>query len=57
MKLNYHITDANDIQSIRDARDAYVDRKHPPASSLVVVKRLVREEFLIEVDGVAVVPD
>jgi enamine deaminase RidA (YjgF/YER057c/UK114 family) len=57
VKLNYYITDANDIQSIRDARDAYVDREHPPASSLVVVKRSVREEFLIEVDGVAVVPD
>jgi enamine deaminase RidA (YjgF/YER057c/UK114 family) len=57
VKLNYYVTDTNDIQSIRDARDAYVDREHPPASSLVVVKRLVREEYLIEVDAVAVVPD
>jgi enamine deaminase RidA (YjgF/YER057c/UK114 family) len=57
VKLNYYVADANDIQSIRDARDAYVDREHPPASSLVVVKRLVREEYLIEVDAVAVVPD
>jgi 2-iminobutanoate/2-iminopropanoate deaminase len=57
VKLNYYVTDANDIQSIRDARDAYVDREHPPASSLVVVKRLVREEYLIEVDAIAVVQD
>jgi len=57
VNLNYYVIDANDIQSIRDARDAYVDREHPPASSLVVVKRLVREEYLIEVDAIAVVPD
>jgi len=57
VKLNYYVIGANDIQSIRDARDTYVDREHPPASSLVVVKRLVREECLIEVDAIAVVPD
>jgi enamine deaminase RidA (YjgF/YER057c/UK114 family) len=57
VKLNYYVTDANDLQSIRDIRDSYVNREHPPASSLVVVKRLVREEFLIEVDAVAVVSD
>jgi reactive intermediate/imine deaminase len=57
VKLNYYVTDANDLPSIRDIRDSYVNREHPPASSLVVVKRLVREEFLIEVDAVAVVSD
>jgi hypothetical protein len=38
-------------------RDSYVNREHPPASTLVVVKQLFRKELLIEVDAVAVVKD
>ncbi len=31
--------------------------EQPPASTAVAVKRLVREEFLIEIDAVAVIPE
>jgi enamine deaminase RidA (YjgF/YER057c/UK114 family) len=57
VKLNYYVTDATNIQNLRDVRDGYINREHPPASTLVVVKQLFREEFLIEVDAIAVVKD
>jgi hypothetical protein len=57
VKLNYYVTDATNIQNLRDVRDSYVNREYPPASTLVVVKQLFREELLIEVDAIAVVKD
>ncbi len=56
VKLTYFLTDASQIAVVRGIRDMFVDPKHPPASTAVQIARLVREEFLIEVDAVAVVP-
>jgi enamine deaminase RidA (YjgF/YER057c/UK114 family) len=55
IKLNYYLTDASDLPALREVRDRYINRERPPASTLVVVKRLVREEYLIEVEAIAVV--
>jgi enamine deaminase RidA (YjgF/YER057c/UK114 family) len=55
IKLNYYVTDASDLQAVRDVRESYVNTEKPPASTLVVVKRLVQEEYLIEVEAIAVV--
>jgi enamine deaminase RidA (YjgF/YER057c/UK114 family) len=57
VKLNYYITDASDIQALRETRDSYVNKEAPPASTLVVVKQLVRPEYLCEVEAIAVVND
>jgi enamine deaminase RidA (YjgF/YER057c/UK114 family) len=57
VKLNYYITDATDLVPVREVRNRYINTEHPPASTLVVVKRLVREEYLIEVEAIAVVND
>jgi enamine deaminase RidA (YjgF/YER057c/UK114 family) len=57
VKLNYYITDASGIQDLRDMRNNYINTENPPASTLVVVKQLVREEFLIEVEAIAVVSE
>jgi enamine deaminase RidA (YjgF/YER057c/UK114 family) len=54
VKLNYYLTDASDLQTLRDTRNRYLNTDNPPASTLVVVKQLFREEFLIEVEAVAV---
>ena len=54
VKLNYYLSDASDLQALRDTRDSYINTESPPASTLVVVKQLVREEFLIEVEAIAV---
>lgn len=45
------------LQIVRDVRDTYVNREHPPASTLVVVKQLFRTELLVEVDAIAVADD
>jgi enamine deaminase RidA (YjgF/YER057c/UK114 family) len=55
VKLNYYITDASDLVAVREVRNRYINTEQPPASTLVVVKQLVREEYLIEVEAIAVV--
>jgi enamine deaminase RidA (YjgF/YER057c/UK114 family) len=57
VKLNFYLLDASMLQLIRDIRDTYVNRDHPPASTLVVVKELSRPDLLIEVDAIAVTKD
>ncbi len=57
VKLNYYLTDASGVQALRDMRSSYINTENPPASTLVVVKQLVREEFLIEVEAIAVVSE
>lgn len=55
-KLTFYLTDASGIAAVRAVRDEFVDLRHPPASTAVEVRRLVREEFLLEVDAVAAAP-
>src|SRR5260221_2591237 len=57
VKLNFYLLDAGNLQIVRDVRDAYVNREHLPASTLVVVKQLFRPELLVEVDAIAVAKD
>jgi reactive intermediate/imine deaminase len=57
VKLNFYLVDADNLQIVRDIRDTYVNRKNPPASTLVVVKQLVRPDLLVEVDAIAVAKD
>jgi len=54
VKLTYFVRDVGQVAVIRTVRDKFVDTEHPPASSLVEVSRLVREEFLIEIEAVAI---
>ena len=54
VKLNYYLTDASELQALRDLRNSYINTENPPASTLVVVKQLVREEYLLEIEAIAV---
>jgi reactive intermediate/imine deaminase len=56
VKLTFYLTDISKIALVRGIRDAFVNPEHPPASTAVEIRRLVREEFLIEVDAVAAAP-
>ena len=60
VKLNYYCVDSVDLSVqlpvVREIRDTYVNVAAPPTSTFVVVSRLVRPEWLIEVEAVAVVP-
>ena len=58
IKLNYYCAasvDSSQLAVVREVRDKYVNTTNPPTSTFVFVQRLVRPEWLIEVDAVAVV--
>jgi len=58
IKLNYYCAESVDPTQIpltREVRDKYVNTASPPASTFVVVKRLVRPDYLVEVEATAVV--
>ncbi|MGH9882853.1 MAG: RidA family protein [Pyrinomonadaceae bacterium] len=57
IKLNNYVVDMSQVQAFRETRDKYVNTENPPASTTVGVQRLVREEFLVEVEAIAVVPN
>jgi len=54
VKLNYFLRDVGQITSVRAIRDQYVDTEHPPASTLVEVSGLFRDDVLIEIEAVAI---
>ena len=58
IKLNYYCVASVDLAqmaAVREVRDKYVNTANPPTSTFVFVQRLVRPEWLIEVEAVAVV--
>jgi enamine deaminase RidA (YjgF/YER057c/UK114 family) len=58
VKLNYFCVDAvppSDQPIVREVRDQFVNTAAPPVSTFVVVRRLVRPEWLIEIEAVAVI--
>ena len=54
VKLGFFLTDVSHLATVRAIRDEYVDTARPPASTLVEVSRLFREDVLIEIEAVAV---
>jgi reactive intermediate/imine deaminase len=54
VKLNYFVRDIGEVAELRAIRDEYVDTEHPPASTLVEVSRLFRDDVLVEIEAVAV---
>ena len=44
------------LSTLREVRNEYVNKAHPPASTLVGVASLFQEDYLIEVDAVASLP-
>jgi enamine deaminase RidA (YjgF/YER057c/UK114 family) len=58
VKTNIYVlaeVDPGEIQKFRAVRDRYVNTAHPPASTFVVVSRLARPGWLIEIEAIAVV--
>ena len=58
VKLGMYVVGLNKerLEILRSLRDAYVDKDHTPASTLVGVQALFREECLVEIEAVAVIP-
>jgi enamine deaminase RidA (YjgF/YER057c/UK114 family) len=58
VKLNTYCVESVDpagLAAFREIRDRYVNTAAPPASTFVYVSRLVRAEWLIEMEAVAAV--
>jgi len=58
VKLNYYCVERvnpDQLPVLREIRDRFVNVEKPPASTFVFVSRLVRPEWLIEIEATAVV--
>lgn len=56
VKLGYFITDISGLQNMRTIRDKYINTAQPPASTLVQVNKLFRDDVMIEVEATAIIP-
>jgi 2-iminobutanoate/2-iminopropanoate deaminase len=58
IKLNYYVVGLNHdkLIAIRNVRDQFVNKEHPPTSTLAGVQALFREDALVEIEAVAVIP-
>lgn len=56
IKLNTYVTNMAQAQAVREVRDRYVNKDAPPASTTVEVRRLFRDEFMVEVEAWVAVP-
>jgi enamine deaminase RidA (YjgF/YER057c/UK114 family) len=55
VKLNFYVLDVRDLPALREVRDRYVNVAAPPASTLVQVSGLFRDDVLLEVEAIAAV--
>jgi enamine deaminase RidA (YjgF/YER057c/UK114 family) len=60
VKLNTYLVaevDSSEVPKLRAIRDRYVNVENPPASTLVVVTRLARPGWLVEIEAVAAIDE
>ena len=58
VKLNYYSAESvpdSEIPVLREVRNQFLNTQLPPASTLVFVSRLVRPDWLVEIEAVAAV--
>ena len=58
VKLNYYVVAELDpaiVPKLRPIRDRYINVENPPASTFLVVARLMRPGWLIEIEAVAAI--
>ncbi len=56
VKIGVFMVDVSQIQVFRDARNKFINTKNPPASTLVEVSKLFRDDVLIEIEATAIIP-
>jgi enamine deaminase RidA (YjgF/YER057c/UK114 family) len=59
VKLTYYVVGLNHerLAALREIRNAFVGKVNPPTSTLVGVAALFREDALVEIEAVAVIPE
>jgi len=53
VKITVYLRDASHLPEVREVRDRFIDRSHPPTSTAVQVSGLAAPEWLLEIDAVA----
>ncbi len=57
VKLNNYLVDMTHQPILREVRKSYLSMAAPPASTSVQIVRLAREEGLLEVEAIAMLPN
>jgi len=60
VKMNIYLVaevDQAEVPKLRAIRDRYVNAAKPPSSTLIVVTRLARPGWLIEIEAIAAIDD
>ena len=59
VKINWYVKAYKPelLPVLREVRNSYVNKNSPPASTLVGVASLFQEDYLLEVEAVAVLPE
>ena len=57
VKISIYLTDISQLPAFREIRDQFINIKCPPASTLVQVNHLFRDDVLLEVDATAIIPN
>lgn len=60
VKMNIYLVaevSQDEVPKMRAIRDRYVNKEKPPASTLVVVSRLARPGWLLEIEAIAALDD
>ncbi len=55
VKISVFLKDISHVPVFRTIRDQYVNKKNPPASTLVEVSSFVRSDLLIEIEATAII--
>ncbi len=55
VKIGIYMTDITQVQILRVVRDRFFNQQKPPASTLVEVRKLIRDDLLIEVEAIAII--
>jgi enamine deaminase RidA (YjgF/YER057c/UK114 family) len=56
VKTGIFILDNANMPVLREIRNKYINTEKPPASTLVQVAKLYRDDLLIEIEATAVIP-
>lgn len=56
VKTGIFVVDISQLPAFRDVRNKFINIQNPPASTLVQVNKLFRDDLLIEIDATAIIP-
>ena len=57
VKTGIYMVDLTQIQTFRDIRNKFINLQKPPASTLVQIKSLFSDDWLIEIDATVIIPN